>query len=120
MLTNVYVDGFNLYYGALKGTSHRWLDLDALCRRLLPRDHIHRIRYFTARTTPRPGHSGHIHQELYHRALATIPHMSIHLGYFQQTIARMPLAYPAPGGPTTVAVVKTEERDRMSTWPRIS
>jgi hypothetical protein len=47
---------------------------------------------------------------IYHRALATIPHVSIHLGYFQQTIARMPLAYPTPGGPTTVAVVKTEEK----------
>ena len=28
--TNVYVDGFNLYYGCLKGTPHKWLDLDAL------------------------------------------------------------------------------------------
>lgn len=37
MRTNVYVDGFNLYYGSLKGTPHRWLDLDALCARMLPR-----------------------------------------------------------------------------------
>jgi hypothetical protein len=26
----VYVDGFNLYYGALKGTKYKWLDLKAL------------------------------------------------------------------------------------------
>ncbi len=32
MLTNVYVDGFNLYYGCLKGTPYRWLDLGALCQ----------------------------------------------------------------------------------------
>jgi len=52
--TNVYVDGFNLYYGCLKGTPYRWLDLDAFCHRLLPRDRIHRIRYFTASgTSPR-------------------------------------------------------------------
>jgi hypothetical protein len=44
MLTNVYVDAFNLYYGCLKGTPYRWLDLDAFCRQLLPRDRIHRIR----------------------------------------------------------------------------
>jgi hypothetical protein len=25
--TIVYVDGFNLYYGALKGSSLKWLDL---------------------------------------------------------------------------------------------
>ncbi|MEV4322375.1 NYN domain-containing protein [Microbispora rosea] len=110
MITNVYVDGFNLYYGCLKGTPYKWLDLDALSRRLLPRDDIRRIRYFTARTTPRTGHNGHIRQEIYHRALATIPHLSIHLGYFQQTITRMPLAYPQPGGPTTVEVIKTEEK----------
>ena len=30
MRTRVYVDGFNLYYGALKGTSFKWLNLLAL------------------------------------------------------------------------------------------
>ena len=33
---NVYVDGFSLYYSALKQTPYRWLDLRKLCRRLLP------------------------------------------------------------------------------------
>jgi hypothetical protein len=46
--TNVYIDGFNLYYGCLKGTPYKWLDLDALCRRLLPKHRLGRIRYFTA------------------------------------------------------------------------
>jgi len=49
---NVYVDGFNLYYGALKGTPLKWLDIAALCRLLLPGDTINRIRYFTARIQP--------------------------------------------------------------------
>ena len=30
MRTCVYVDGFNLYYGALKRTPYKWLDLAAL------------------------------------------------------------------------------------------
>lgn len=51
MRTNVYVDGFNLYYGSLKGTAYKWLDPDALCQRLLPRNEVHRIRYFTAMIT---------------------------------------------------------------------
>jgi hypothetical protein len=42
MRTNVYVDAFNLYYGCLRGTPYRWLDLAALCRRLLPNDEINR------------------------------------------------------------------------------
>jgi hypothetical protein len=27
MRANIYIDGFNLYYRALKGTPYRWLDL---------------------------------------------------------------------------------------------
>jgi hypothetical protein len=54
MATNVYVDAFNLYYGSLKGTPYRWLDLGALCARLLPKDRINRIRYFTATVSTRP------------------------------------------------------------------
>lgn len=49
----VYVDGFNLYFGALKGTPYKWLDLDALARRLAPNDDIVAVRYFTARVTTR-------------------------------------------------------------------
>ena len=33
--TYVYVDGLNLYYRALRGTPYKWLDLLALCRRIL-------------------------------------------------------------------------------------
>lgn len=36
MNTIVYIDGFNLYYGAVKGTPYKWLDLQALCQMLLP------------------------------------------------------------------------------------
>lgn len=54
MRTNVYVHGFNLYYGCLKGTRYRWLDLETLCERLLPRHQIQRLRYFTARVAARP------------------------------------------------------------------
>ena len=53
--TNVYIDGFNLFYGALKGSEYKWLDLEALCRQLLPKDSIHRIRYFTAKVTATAG-----------------------------------------------------------------
>jgi len=30
MKTNVYVDGFNLYYRALKRTPYKWLNLDRI------------------------------------------------------------------------------------------
>ena len=54
MKANVYIDGFNLFYGSLKGTPYKWLDLLAMCQRLLPDRSIGRIRYFTARVLSEP------------------------------------------------------------------
>ena len=52
MRTVVYVDGFNLYYGALKGTSWKWLDLVVLFEKVLqPHHDILAIKYFTARVS---------------------------------------------------------------------
>jgi hypothetical protein len=79
VLVNVYVDGFNLYYGCLKGSPYKWLDLDALSRTLLPGDDIHRIRYFTARVSARPDNPAcNRRQAVYLRALRTIPHLVRH------------------------------------------
>lgn len=111
MIVNVYVDGFNVYYGCLKGSPFKWLDLAALCARLFPRDTVNRIRYFTARVSGRPpDHSQPARQQAYLRALGTIPNLSIHYGHFLTNTCRMPLARPSPGGPTTVEVIKTEEK----------
>lgn len=54
MRTNVYVDGFNLYYGALRGTLYKWLDIRRMCELLLPSHTIARIKYFTARISATP------------------------------------------------------------------
>ena len=111
MITNIYIDGFNLYYGCLRGTPYRWLDLDALCHRLFPQDTIHRIRYFTARVSGRGSDpQAPLRQQFYLRALETIPHLTVHLGHFLTHPTRMPLAHPRPGGSQTVEVIKTEEK----------
>ena len=55
MRTFVYVDGFNLYYGALKGTAFRWLDLVSVFEKVLqPHHEILRVKYFTARVSGTP------------------------------------------------------------------
>ena len=111
MKTNVYVDGFNLYYGCLKGTPYRWLDLAQLCRVLLPSNRIHRIRYFTALVQPRPDNPRQPErQQTYLRALRTIPNLSIHYGHFLSHVVRLPLARPPAQGPRTVEVVRSEEK----------
>ena len=48
----VYVDGFNLYYGAVKGTPYKWLDISKLCHFLLPKNQVLKIKYFTALVNP--------------------------------------------------------------------
>lgn len=110
-VVNVYVDGFNLYYGCLKGSPYKWLDLETLCGVLLPRDQVHKIRYFTARVSARPNDPQlPVRQETYLRALSTLPKVSIHYGEFYQSITRAYLAHPPLGGPNTVEVIKTEEK----------
>lgn len=83
--TNVYVDGFNLYYGALRGRQYKWLDPLTLSRRLLkPWNAVTRIRYFTAEVLPSPRDPrAPERQQVYLQALATIPNLSVHFGRFQ-------------------------------------
>jgi uncharacterized LabA/DUF88 family protein len=110
---NVYVDGFNLYYGSLKGKGpgYKWLDLDLLCRKfLIPRNLTGRIHYFTARISARPDDLGApARQDTYLRALGTLPTVDVHFGHFQ-TKVRMPLVQPTSSGQKTVTVYKTEEK----------
>jgi len=107
MRTHVYVDGFNLYYGCVKGTPYKWLDLEELCRRLLPRNDVRAIKCFTARVDSRPGDPGQAtRQELYFRALRTLPTVEIVLGHFLSNTINLPLA----DGSGFARVLKTEEK----------
>ena len=121
MRTYIYVDGFNLYYGSLKGTLYRWLDLDALFRTIFPppRNTIDRIRYFTAEVIPRP-HKPHelVHQQAYIRALETLPNLDVYYGKFLLKDAKGTLVAPAlidpvtgkPPPPESVIVKTPEEK----------
>ena len=111
--TFVYVDGFNLYYGCLRRTPYRWLDLEQLARNLLPADKhdIRRIKYYTAHISARPGDPDQpTRQLLYLRALGTLPLVEIHFGHYLSHRVRMPLADPPLHGPRSVEVIKTEEK----------
>ena len=112
MHTNVYIDAFNLYYRALRGTPHRWLDLRALALGLLGSAFtLHHIRYFTAPIKAHPrDQQKHIRQQAYFRALRTLPALSIHEGHFLSNPVLMPLADPQPGDQERVRVIRTEEK----------
>ena len=110
MKTNVYVDGFNLYYGAVRGTPYKWLDQHKLCTLLLPKNEIHRIRYFTALVKSNSSDPQKTQrQETFIRALETLPNLTVHYGSFLSSTVRMPLAKPRPGRRSAI-VTKMEEK----------
>ncbi|MCX5789456.1 MAG: NYN domain-containing protein [Elusimicrobia bacterium] len=104
----VFVDGFNLYYRALRNTPNRWLDLGKLAHLLLPGHEVTAIRYYTARVSAMPGDPDKpTRQQLYLRALRTLPELSITFGQFRTHSARMPLA----ADPSRfVEVLRTDEK----------
>lgn len=107
--TIVYIDGFNLYYGALKRTPYKWLDLGSLCALMLPQDDIVAINYYTALISAMPGNpSAPNDQQIYLRALRTIPNLSITYGHFLTHSVQMALSGVAPI--KRVWVDKTEEK----------
>jgi len=115
--TNIYIDGFNLYNGSVKNTPFKWLDLGALCARLLPGHQIKRIRYFTASVTAFPHDpNAPTRQDVYLRALATVPNLTIHKdGWFASNavlLPQFPLAYRNPSKPPQLVQVQRMEEKR--------
>ncbi|MDD2694624.1 MAG: NYN domain-containing protein [Anaerolineales bacterium] len=111
MRTYVYVDGFNLYYGAVKGTPYKWLDIRRLCQLLLPKNQILKIKYFTALVSARPNDPDQPNrQQVYLRALRTIPNLDIIYGHFLEHEVMMPMVGSLPSKPRYARVFKTEEK----------
>jgi hypothetical protein len=111
----VYVDGFNLYYRALRGTPHKWLDLDALSRASLPvGTAVQQINYYTAHVSGRTDPDAPKRQHAYLRALQTLPMVRIHYGNFLTTQKWAGLVETSPNQfrptPVVAYVWKTEEK----------
>lgn len=108
--TNVYIDGFNLYY-RLRKTPYKWLDVGLMMAQLLPQHDIQRIRYFTARIKPLDDPASPSRQDAYLRALDSLPNVEIHYGRFlkSKTFSRLVNPPPSPGS-ATVEVFKLEEK----------
>lgn len=111
MRTIVYIDGFNLYYGSLKKTTYKWLDLWEYFQRALPAScDLVKIKYFTARVSPLPNDpDAPIRQDSYIRALRAMHPGKIEIieGHFSTKNVRMPRSTPPH---STVEVIKSEEK----------
>jgi len=112
MRTYIYIDGFNFYYGAVKGTSFKWLDFKALFACILkPHHQILSIKYFTALVSATPNDANKpIRQKTYIRAIESyIPEIEVFYGHFLSHEISAPLVNPA-GGKRFENVIKTEEK----------
>lgn len=109
--TIVYVDGFNFYYGEVRGTPWKWLDPAALFSKVLDpqKNLLVAIKYYTARVQPTPNDpTVHVRQDTYLRALAAhCPLVELHYGHFLRHRVRMEHANPPPA---SVDVWKNEEK----------
>lgn len=102
--TNIYVDGYNLFYGCLKHSRHKWLDLrqllfNRIVREQTPAATLNRIKYYTSDTKSKVatrGEQSRHAQERYHRALeAYTDELDIIKGFYSLTRANL-LAYEEP------------------------
>lgn len=81
--TNVYIDGFNLYYCGVKGTTYKWLDLKKICEFYFPNLTINKIKYFTAiQKSQINDPDKKIRQLAYLRAIKTIGCLDVIKGHF--------------------------------------
>jgi len=99
MKARVYVDGFNFYYGAVRGRQGRkWLDFRKFGERIIPHGtEFDELHYFTTRVTARPdAPHGPTRQDAFLRAIATLPGVHVHEGVFKSKHKRRRLVDPQP------------------------
>ena len=120
MQTIAYIDGYNLFYGCLKGTPYKWLDVVKLCQRLLKEHNseatLIQVKYFTAIVKGSLSKRKELSpqsQQKYHRALkALYPEPFLEIIESSYSLERSffhPYEKPIPLD-TKVAVWRPEEK----------
>jgi uncharacterized LabA/DUF88 family protein len=118
MKTVVYVDGFNLYYGVLRGTPFKWLDLYALFQDqvLDPGARLAQVRYYTApvKESSSDDPESPRRQQRYLRALEAYRGSRIEIvqGFISRTMPRLRLVDPlrSSASATTAKVFQFTEK----------
>ncbi len=111
MRTYIYIDGFNFYYRAVKGTHYKWINFKSLFEKLLSeQNQIIKIKYFTALVSGKYNSQKPIKQKTFIRALElTIPEIEIFYGHFLTHEVFAPLA-ESGSNKKSVKIIKTEEK----------
>ncbi len=100
----VYIDGFNLYYGVLKFSKDKWLDIERLFVLLRPHDTLQKIRYFTALSS-----GGKSNDQLaYLKAIETLPLVNVVRGRYKNKSVKCRVPQ---------ATCSLQEKDRIFSIP---
>ncbi len=119
METIVYIDGYNLFYGCLKYTSYKWLDLKKLFQNILyiqnPNYNLIKIKFFTADIKAKVashGQTAQKSQQNYHRALLELYSNDIEIikGYYSLEKANLLVYQNPPDKSQRCEVWKLEEK----------
>ena len=130
MRVNAYIDGFNLFYGALKAKVNprldeavkrtlktekrklRWLNLELLIKQFVKGKDvdIRRINFYTAEVTPHyDGDKAPLRQQEYLKALSTLSNVRICKGRYDMHPKTLPL-YPLQNPVKFATVLNSEEK----------
>ncbi|MEM9102610.1 MAG: NYN domain-containing protein [Pseudomonadota bacterium] len=98
MKTIAYIDGYNLYYGCLRNSRYKWLNLHKLFDTIIniqnPDSELQKIKYFTSDVKARYSTHGQLAQQAqtrYHNALLKCcPNIEIIKGYHTENISPLP------------------------------
>lgn len=113
MRTAFFVDGYNLYYGALHGSPYKWLDLPELLRSILyiqnPSATVASIAYYTAPVIARLATRGQASNDAQHRYIRALQARGVEV-----TLGNHRLA---PGyAPRYVSGQKASRTDQVAIW----
>lgn len=108
-----YVDGFNLYFRALKDRPEfKWLDVARMVSLAYPDDEILSVAYFTAHI--KNDYRKQLRQKAYLLALASTPLVRVEVGFYQTTTSERPLADPAEHRRLVSVILETEKRSDVN------
>lgn len=117
----VYIDGFNLYYRALRNSRFKWLNIAALSDAVMPETcRVMAVNYYVARVSGRLDAQAPARQHAYLCALNTLDRVSITYGRFMLSKKWAGLVKPVRlrpevtlgegSAPEVAYVYKTEEK----------
>ena len=116
--TIAYVDGYNLFFGCLKSTPYKWLDLVRLIETILhvqdPSSELVQVKYFTAPIKAKlasRGEEATQAQQTYHRALEARGRLTIFQGWYSLEHAYAPRFQAPPNKQDRVAIWRLEEKE---------